>query len=209
MYVSTGVHESARSAASSSPNSARQRCKLPLGGTRTATRVPLPGSSKAALSVTLKSLLSIPFCRSPLSAPIPIVPVLYRSNPGGDGWVLQLASTLGYRRVARSKIYGLDTETVSGLGLDVGPVMTHASARNRIHHAAALRCGRARHPLALEERHPGLSALPAHRRDTIGVRRRLGVLIRVLAPLVRVPRRAAFRPRRRADVSESAVTTVH
>lgn len=35
--------------------------------------------------------------------------------------------------MARSKIvyedHGVDTETVSGLGFDVGPMMTHASAR--------------------------------------------------------------------------------
>lgn len=62
-----------------------------------------------------------------------VAPVLHRFNSGGEGWVLQLSSTVGYRHMGRSKVvyedYGLDTETVDGAAFDVGPVMTNASAR--------------------------------------------------------------------------------
>jgi hypothetical protein len=60
------------------------------------------------------------------------VPVVYRSRPGGGGWVLQFASTLGYRYMERGKIvyedYGVDVEHIHALALDVGPVATYWSA---------------------------------------------------------------------------------
>jgi hypothetical protein len=61
------------------------------------------------------------------------IPVIYRSGPSGEGWVLQFASTLGYRYMERGKIvyedYGVDVEHIQALALDVGPVATYGSAR--------------------------------------------------------------------------------
>ncbi len=48
-----------------------------------------------------------------------------------SGWEVQLASSLGYRYMARGKItyedYGVDMERIHALCVDIGPVLTHWS----------------------------------------------------------------------------------
>jgi hypothetical protein len=57
-------------------------------------------------------------------------PVLYRSV-SERGWEFQLAPSIGYRYLEWGKIvyedYGVDTERVHALALEVGPVATHVS----------------------------------------------------------------------------------